>query len=70
MVELHTCDYGICKVGATFVASGTTLPISIPSGVYSGEWSMFQVIQVYWYFSEPGDCYLGRFLGCVYPNWD
>jgi len=51
-----------------YAVSGTTAAPSLPSIAQQGEWSMGQVLDVYWHFLKVGDQYLGRVLACLDPN--
>jgi hypothetical protein len=56
-----TC-HGTCKGGATKITTGITHPPPIPSIAAQGEWSMVQILKLYWQFGDAGDCYAGRIL--------
>jgi hypothetical protein len=60
--------YGLRKGSATHACSGTTAPPSLPSIARRGEWSISQVLDVYWHFCSIGDHYLGRILAGLDPN--
>jgi hypothetical protein len=60
--------YGLRKGSATHACSGTTAPPSLPSIARRGEWSISQVLDVYWHFCSVGDHYLGRILSGLDPN--
>ena len=58
----HSNAHGFWKGSGTHATSGTTFPPPIPLVARRGEWSLGKVLDVYWHFAEPGDCYLGRIL--------
>ena len=62
--------HGIRKGSATAVSSGTTMPPPIASIAARGDWSLGQVLDIYWQFSEPGDFYLDRSLTMIDINSD
>jgi hypothetical protein len=64
----HVNPYGLRKGAATYAVSGTTAPPSLPSIARRGDWSMGDVLDVYWHFAKVGDEYLGRILRGVSPN--
>lgn len=64
----HANAHGLRKGSATHATCGTTCPPPIPSIAQRGEWSMGKVLDVYWHFAQPGDCYLGRVLSGLDPN--
>ena len=55
-------SHGTRKGGAIQITTGTTHPPPIPSVAARGEWSIGQVLQLYWQFGDAGDCYAGRIL--------
>jgi hypothetical protein len=61
-------SHGIGKGSATAVTSGTTLPPPTSSIAAHGNWSLRQILDIYWHFAEPGDHYLGRCLAGLDPN--
>ena len=65
---MHANAHGIRKGSATYATSGTTMPPPLPSVASRGEWSLGKVLDVYWHFSNVGDCYLGRVLAGIDPN--
>ena len=71
VVQMHIRTFsahGIRKGSATHVASATTSPPPIASIAHRGDWSLGQVLDVYWQFAESGDAYLGRCLSGLNPN--
>ena len=64
----HFGPYGFRKGAATHAATSTTAPPSPVSIMLRGEWSLGEVLDVYWRFSEGGDMYLGRVLAGLSPN--
>jgi hypothetical protein len=64
----HANSHGIRKGSATAVTSGMTLPPPTSSIAALGEWSLGQILDIYWHFTEPGDHYLGRCLAGFDPN--
>jgi hypothetical protein len=64
----HTNSHGIRKGSAAAVTSGTTLPPPTSSIAARGDWSLGQILDIYWHLSEPGDHYLGRCLAGLDPN--
>jgi hypothetical protein len=55
-------SHGTRKGGATKITTGTTHPPPIPSVAARGEWSIGQILELYWQFGDAGDCYAGRIL--------
>lgn len=64
----HANAYGLRKGSATHATSGTTCTPSLPSIARRGEWSMGQVLDVYWHFCQSQDLFLGRILGGLDPT--
>jgi hypothetical protein len=64
----HANSHGICKGSATAMTSGMMLPPPTSSIAAWGEWSLGQILDIYWHFAEPGDYYLGRCLSGFDPN--
>jgi hypothetical protein len=56
------------KGGATKITTGTTHPPPIPSIAPCGEWSIGQIVKLYWQFGDAGDCYAG--LDHKDPNFE
>jgi hypothetical protein len=50
------------------MTSGTTLPPPISSITAQDEWSLGQILDIYWHFAKPGDHYLGCCLAGLAPN--
>ena len=61
-------SHGLRKGAATAASSGTTCPPPISSIAARGEWSLGQVLDLYWHFAAPGDHYLGRCIAGLDPN--
>ena len=59
--------YGTRKGLATYAVSGMTMPPSIPSIAWHGEWSIGSVLDLYWHFGSVGDQYLGQILAGLDP---
>ena len=72
IVQMHTIRtfsaHSITKESAPHVASATTSPPPIASIAHCGDWSLGQVLDVYWQFAESGDAYLERCLSGQNPN--
>jgi hypothetical protein len=64
----HANSHGIRKGSATKVTAGTTLHPPTSSIAAQGEWSLGQILDIYWHFAERGDHYLGRCLAGLDPN--
>jgi hypothetical protein len=64
----HANSHGIHKGSATKVTLGTTLPLPTSSIAAQGEWSLGQILDIYWHFAESGDHYLGPCLAGLDPN--
>jgi hypothetical protein len=64
----HANSHGIRKGSATAVTLGTTLPPPTSSIAARGDWSLGQILDIYWHFVKPGDHYLGRCLAGLDPN--
>jgi len=55
----HANTHGVRKGSGTSASSGTTMPPPVSSIAARGEWSLGQILDLYWQFSAPGDTYLG-----------
>lgn len=66
--EGHFHAYGMRKGSATLVATGTGDPPPITSIMLRGEWNLGGSLDVYWFFSLVGDCYVGRVLAGFDPD--
>ena len=64
----HANAHGIRKGSASYVTNGSTCVPSVSSVCIRGDWSMGQVLDVYWQFGDAGDNYLGRVLCGLDPN--
>ena len=64
----HCNPHGNRKGAATHITTATTCPAPIPSVAARGEWSIGQVLDLYWQFGDPGDCYAGRSLAGLDPD--
>lgn len=64
----HFDPYGLRKGSSTHASTSTTAPPPVPSIVLRGEWSLGEVLDIYWKWAEAGDQYLGRVLAGFQPN--
>ena len=64
----HANSHGFRKGSGVYATSGTTCPPPISSVAGRGEWSLGQVLDVYWSFAHAGDEYLGRLLAGLDAN--
>lgn len=64
----HFGPYGMRKGASTHASTSTTAPPPTPSIILRGEWSLGEVLDVYWKYAESGDQYLGRVLAGFQPN--
>lgn len=64
----HFDPYGFRKGSATHASTSTTSSPPTPSIMLRGEWSLGEVLDVYWKYAEAGDQYLGRVLAGFQPN--
>jgi hypothetical protein len=65
----HANSHGIHKGSATKVTLETTLPPPTSSIIAAQcEWSIRQILDIYWHFAKPGDHYLGRCLAGLDPS--
>jgi hypothetical protein len=64
----HFDPYGLRKGSATHASTSTTAPPPTASIILRGEWSLGEVLDIYWKWAEAGDQYLGRVLAGFNPN--
>ena len=64
----HANSHGIRKGGGIHATPGTTCPPPVASVAGRGEWSLGEVLDVYWTFAHAGDEYLDRLLAGLDPN--
>jgi hypothetical protein len=64
----HFGPYGMRKGASTHASTSTTAPPPTPSIILRGEWSLGEVLDIYWKYAESGDQYLGRVLAGFQPN--
>jgi hypothetical protein len=64
----HFDPYGLRKGSSTHASTATTAAPPPASTILRGEWSLGEVLDVYWKFAEAGDQYLGRILAGFLPN--
>ena len=54
----HMNAYGFCEGDTTLAVSGMINLPAVSSIARRGKWSMRKAMDIYWYFSEPGEHYL------------
>jgi len=64
----HCNSHGHRKGAAVHITTATTCPAPILSMAARGEWSIGQVLDLYWQFGDPGDCFAGRSLAGLDPD--
>jgi len=64
----HANAHGLQNGSASYGTNGTTCPSSVASITNRGDWSMGAVLDVYWYFSKPGNHFIEQVLAGLYPN--
>ena len=64
----HANTHGIHKGSGMSALSGTMCPPPVSSIMAHGKWSLGQVLDLYWHFTEPGDTFLGHVLAGLDPN--
>ena len=68
MVPKKCRSHGTRKGCATKVSTELTAPPPLLSIFSRGEWSVGQIIDIYFKFGDAGDCYLGRCAAGLDPE--